>query len=552
MREVLDDFTTKDQVEKVIFVRESICFYIEDSYFFIFHRLVAACDTPDVVAHELKSCPQVVRVASHVEYCHPGLDPGSLYESDFFQYRFISAFMNQKVRAFVRRCDFGFDSRERIVQIHETSIANMIYTYAMRNVWDFARSWRGRALIFLTIFGPATITAMADNDASGVATYAIAGAKLGYPILFLLLWTTVLLGITQEMGMRLALVTRKGLGDLIREYHGIRVSIFIFGCLLVANLGTIIVDIAAFKTTAELLHLPAIALVVGMLLVTFFFITKGNYKFTQNLMLISCLFYLAYVFSAFRSNPDWGMSLKNLTWPQGMTFGPGYWKDYLIIGLGVLGTTITPWGQFFISSFGLDKKIEVKRLHYSQMETYWGAFLTDFFSFFMIVATAATLFAHAIPLVDGAQAALAIEPFAGKLAASLFAFGIMNAGFMGIVIVGLSTTYAFSEFFGYSGSLDRSFTQSKTFYILFLLQLVVGFLVILLPGMDLFKIAIGTQILNAMALPPIFYYLIKLTSRESLMGENVNNPFQKWGAIVGTVAISIASIVAIIATVFAL
>lgn len=420
----------------------------------------------------------------------------------------------------------------------------------MKNIGELLRSWKVRLVIFLSIFGPATITAMADNDASGVATYAIAGARLGYPILFLLLWTTVLLGVTQEMGIRLSLVTRRGLGDLIREYHGIRASIFVFACLLIANVGTIIVEVSAFKTTAALLHLPAIPLVVVMIILTFFFVVKGNYKFTQNLMLISSLFYLTYIFSAFQAGPDWGAAFKNLAWPTGGAFGQLYWRDYLIIGLGVLGTTITPWGQFFVSSFGLDKHIDLHKLKYSQVEAYWGAFLTDFFSFFMIVATAATLFVHGISLTDGSQAALAIEPFAGKLAATLFGLGIMNAGFMGMVIVGLSTTYAFSEFFGFSGGLDRSFTQSKTFYILFLLQLMIGFIFALLPGISLFKIVVVTQIINAMALPPVFYYLIRFTGDKSLMGTHVNSSFQKWFAIVGTVLISIASLYTVWVTIF--
>ena len=414
----------------------------------------------------------------------------------------------------------------------------------------FFQRFKIKIILFLSIFGPATISAMADNDATGVATYAIAGARLGYPILFLLIWVTILLGITQEMGMRLSLVTRKGLGDLIRENIGVKASIFIFFCLFISNMGNIIVDVAAFKTTAHMLNLPAIPLAAGMITIIFLFVTKGTYKITQNIMLVSCFFYLAYIFSAFKSNPNWPLALSNLAWPQGIHFDQSYWKLYAVIGLGVIGTTITPWGQFFISSFGLDKKIERGKLLFSQLETYWGAFLTDFFSFFMIVATAATLFVNKIPIESGEQAARAIEPFAGRLAGTLFAFGIMNAGFMGIVIIGLSTTYAFSEFFGYSGSLDHSFTKSKTFYLLFLAQLVMAFLIILLPFVNLFQIVIATQILNAMALPPIFYYLIKFTNSKKLMGDYVNNTFQRWFAIIGTVVIACASLFAIAAQIF--
>jgi len=421
----------------------------------------------------------------------------------------------------------------------------------MEKILSIFKRNKVKFLIFLSIFGPATITAMADNDASGVATYAIAGAKLGYPILFALVWITILLAITQEMGMRVSLVSRKGLGDLIREFHGVEVAIFIYIALAIANMGTIIVDVAAFKTTAQMLNLPVIPLMIIMLIAIFTFVIKGNYKITQNIMLLSSFFYLAYIFSAFKAMPDWSMAFKNLAWPQGIHFTPDYWRNYIIIGLGVLGTTITPWGQFFISSFGLDKKISAGKMLYSQIETYWGAFLTDFFSFFMIVATAATLFVHNIPLVDGAQASLAIEPFAGKLASFLFAFGIMNAGFMGIVIVGLSTTYAFSEFFGVTGSLDSPYNKSKLFYLIFIGQILVGTFIAMMPGVDLFKIVVASQILNAMALPPIFYFLIKFTNNPEIMGKYVNNRFQRWFAIGGTVVITLASLFTAFYTIFA-
>ncbi len=402
------------------------------------------------------------------------------------------------------------------------------------------RFWR-TLLLFLSVFGPATITAMADNDAGGVATYSVAGAALGYPILFLLLPITVLLGITQEMGMRLTVVTQKGLGDLIREKFGIRSTMIIFSCLVIANMGTIFTELSAVKTTSVMLHLPPIPSVIAIVVVSFIFITRGNYKLTQGIMLFACLFFLTYIFSAFKAKPDWGLAVSNLFYPHGVEFTPEYMRNYLIIGLGVLGTTITPWGQFFISSFAFDKKIEKGKVNYAQIETYWGAFLTDFFSFFMIVATAATLYTHGIPLVSGEQAALAIRPFAGDLAGTFFAIGILNAGFMGLVIVSLSTAYAFAEFFGLSGSLNNSFTKSKTFYLLYIAQLAIATIVILFPGVTLFKMAIVTQAINAIMLPIVFYFLIKLTSDKKLMGAHANNKFQKYFAIVCTVVIVIAS-----------
>lgn len=406
--------------------------------------------------------------------------------------------------------------------------------------------WR-KIFIFFSVFGPATITAMADNDAGGVATYSIAGAKLGYPILFPLILITILLGITQEMGMRLTVITRKGLADLIREKFGVRAAVLMFSCLLIANLGTLITELSAVKTTSSLLNLPAIPSIFVIVLISFFFITKGNYKQTQNLMLVSCLFFLTYIFSAVKAKPDWGLAVSNLFYPHGVAFTRTYMRDYLLIGMGVLGTTITPWGQFFISSFSYDKKIEKGKVNYSQLETYWGAFLTDFFSFFMIVATAATLFQHGIPLESGEQAALAIQPFAGKLAGILFAVGILNAGFMGLVVVSLCTAYAFAEFFGLSGSLNDEFSKSKVFYVLYIAQLIVATVVILFPAVNLFRLAVITQTINAFGLPLVFYYLIKLTSDKTLMGEFANNAFQKVFAVLCTILIIFASFFTLLA-----
>jgi Mn2+/Fe2+ NRAMP family transporter len=419
-----------------------------------------------------------------------------------------------------------------------------------KNNKRFLSSLWKRILLILAVFGPATITAMADNDAGGIATYSLAGAKLGYPILFLLPIITVLLAITQEMGMRLTVITRRGLADLIRERYGVRAALFMFGILLIANIGTLVTEISAVKTTSAMFGLPATPMVIGVVILAFILITRGSYKNTQSIMLVACLFFLVYIFSAVKAQPDWRLALSNLVYPHGVDFTPTYIKQYLIIGMGVLGTTITPWGQFFISSFAYDKKIDPEEVHMSQLETYWGAFLTDFFSFFMIVATAATLYYSGVELTSGEQAAQAIAPFAGPLAAKLFAVGILNAGFMGLVIVSLSTAYAFAEFFGLSGSLDDSFKKSKTFYILYLAQLIIATGFVLLLSISLFQIALVTQVINAIGLPLVFYFLIKLTSSHELMGKFVNSAFQKNFATISSVIIVLASVFTIFAAFF--
>jgi len=405
-------------------------------------------------------------------------------------------------------------------------------------------------VLFLSVFGPATITAMADNDAGGVATLSIAGATLGYPILFILPILLVMLGITQEMGMRLTLVTRRGLADLIREKFGVKVSLIIFGALIIANLGTITVDLSSVKIITSIFNVSATPFMVLFVVVALVVVTRGNYKLTQGIMLFSSLFFLAYIISAVKAKPDWGLALSNLVYPHGVEFTSEYLRNYLLIGMGVLGTTITPWGQFFISSFAYDKNIEAGKIIYSQLETYIGAFLTSFFSFFIIVATAATLFISKITVTSGEAAAKAIEPFAGRLAGVLFGVGMLNAGFMGLIVVSLSTAYAFSEFFGRSGSLDSNYKQSKSFYLIFIGQIVIAFLISLIPGISIFKLAIVTQTINAIVLPLVFFYLIRLTSSRGLMDKYVNTGFQKWFAILGSVAIFIASVLVLLATFF--
>ena len=250
---------------------------------------------------------------------------------------------------------------------------------------EFTAKYRRRILTFMAVFGPATIAAMADNDAAGVATYSLAGAKLGYPVLFLLSIIVILLAITQEMGIRLALVSRKGLADHIRENHGITVAVAVFICLFLANLGTIVTNVAAVKTSSQILNFPPIIAIIAVIVLAFVFVTRGNYRMNQNIMLFVSLFYVSYIISAFLSKPNWLTAITNLIFPHGVDVNIEYLKNYLILGLGVLGTTVTPWGQFFISSFAFDKKIEVEKLKYAQAETYGGALLTNFFTFFICI-----------------------------------------------------------------------------------------------------------------------------------------------------------------------
>jgi Mn2+/Fe2+ NRAMP family transporter len=313
--------------------------------------------------------------------------------------------------------------------------------------------------------------------------------------------------------------------------------------LTIANLGTIIANLSAIKITANMFNLPSIPLLITMICLAFVFVSKGNYRTNQNIFLITSFFYISYIISAIKARPDWSLALKSMFIPTNISLT----KEFVFAAIAVLGTTITPWGQFFVHSYILDKKIHgEKKLRYAQIETIFGAFLTDFFSFFMIVATAATLFINNISLTSGEAAALAIKPFAGELASVLFALGILNAGFMGSVIVSLTTAYAFSEFFGYEGSLDKPFHKSKQFYSLFMIQMILAGLVVILPGVSLFQIVFFTQSFNGILLPLIFYFLLKITNNKKLMGKYTNNNFYNYFAIISSIIIVGASLFTII------
>lgn len=406
--------------------------------------------------------------------------------------------------------------------------------------------YRRRLLIFLSVLGPGLISALADNDAGGVATYSILGAQFGYSMLFLLLLVTVLLAITQEVGARLSLVTGRGLGDLIREGFGVRVSLVVFTLLMVTNIGTTVANVAGLHAALSLFNVPVIPYLVLFLVLCILFVSKGSFAVNQKLFLIAGVLYLAYVLSAVLARPDWGLAVRSLFIPTGIPMS----FDFLFGAVALLGTTVTPWGQFFISSFVRDKRLTIDKLRYERLEVYVGAFITDAFSFFIIIAVAATLFQNGISISSAEDAALAIQPFAGEFAGILFGAGLIAASFMGAVIVPLTTAYAFSEFFGYEGSLDLPFNRSKNFYIIFLVQLIIAFLIVLTPQVSLFSIVLFTQSLNGVLLPVILYFLLKFANDKELMGGYVNNRFYNYFTIASSVIIVIASIVILLGAIF--
>lgn len=399
-----------------------------------------------------------------------------------------------------------------------------------------------KALIFFGVLGPSVITTMAGNDGAGVITYSLAGAQFGYAMLITLPFLTFLYAITQEMGSRVAIVTGKGLGDIIRERYGIRIAAFAFVLIIVANFGTLITDFAALKVAGAMLGIPIIPLIAVTILFCFLLVTLSNYEKSQKVFLTGIVFYIAYVFSAIKSAPNWGATVTHLFIPDSSIFTIGF----LISSMAVLGTTITPWGQFFVQSYMKDKNVTPDRMGYAKLEAFLGAFLSNFFTYFMMVATAATLFLHKISLQSGEQAAMAIKPFAGSLASTLFAVGLINASIIGIVIVSLTSAYAFSEFFGFSGSLDDPYNKGRVFYINFLLSMIFPALLVITPFLPLFGIVLYTQSLNGILLPIFFFFLLKIVNDKNLMGKYVNGRIYNILSIGSTILVIVAALATII------
>lgn len=391
----------------------------------------------------------------------------------------------------------------------------------MKKIQDFFNKYKTRLLIVLAVFGPGLITAFADNDAGGVATYSVAAAKFGYQILITLIPITLVLALSQEIGARIAIVTGKGLADLIRERFGLKASVFTFLLLSFVNFGVILQDISGLKSALGLFGLDYRIFLPITLAFLFIFIVKASYKKTERLFFIVMVFYLTYFFSAKFSHPDISQVAKSIIIPQGK------WNfDFLYTSIAVLGTTVTAWGQFIISSSVKDKRLTSSQLKYEQGEVYFASILSNVFTMFMMIAVAATLFVHSVPIEGAAEASLAIKPFAGELAGILFGFGLLAAGFLGCAIVPLSTAYAFAEFFGFEGSLDQDFRQSRFFYGIFLFQIILGALFVMQPNFSLFRITLYADFFNGLVLPIIFYYLYKFANDRDLMGNHANTRWQ--------------------------
>ena len=374
-----------------------------------------------------------------------------------------------------------------------------------------------RVGLFLAILGPGFITSTADNDAGGIATYAAAGAQEGYGMLWALLLITLSLGVIQEMSARMGLVTGQGLGGLIREKFGVKTTVFAMGLLLFANLFVTISNFSGVAASLEIFHIPRYVSVPLAAALILRLIMKGSYRSIEKIFLLFALFYFSYVVSGFLAKPVWGEVWKGFV-PAFRFSSPGY----LALFIAFVGTTITPWMQFYLQSSVVDKRLTEEDLPSSTLEVYIGAFFTDFIDFFIIVATAATLFKSGVRVESASQAALALKPLAGPYCMALFSFGLLNASILAASILPLSTAYALCDAFGWESGLDRKFREAPLFFSLAIATTLIGAAAVLVPGLDLMKVMLYSQTTNGVLLPFILLFMLLIVNDKTIMGKHTN------------------------------
>lgn len=384
------------------------------------------------------------------------------------------------------------------------------------------------------IVGPGIIAANADNDAGGIATLSIVGAHFGTSMLWVLFLITFSLAITQEMGVRIGLVTRQGLAGLIRENFGVKLTALVMLALLVANLGTVTAEFAGIASSFEIIGASKYITVPLAALIIWFILYKGSFKTTQKIFLVFSAFYIVYIINGFIIGPDFGQALKDSVTPH-----IEFTTPFLMTMIALIGTTITPWGQFFIQSYVVDKGLEIKNYKAEKAEVYLGAFITNIVSFFIIIGTAATLYKYGIRIVDAKDAAIALRPLAGELAQMLFAFGLFCASMLGAFILPTATAYAVCEAFGWESGFNTTWKNGKLFYGIILASIIIPAAIILIPQIPLIKIMVLSQDLNGILLPFILIFVMKLINDKRVMGEFTNKPLGNiiaWITIIGIIA----------------
>jgi len=378
------------------------------------------------------------------------------------------------------------------------------------------RRWKS-FLIFLAVMGPGIITSNVDNDAGGIATYSMAGAGYGNRLLWTLLPVMLALIIVQEMSARMGVVTGKGLSDLIRERFGVKITVYLLFGVLLTNFGNIIAEFAGVASSLEVFHVSKFISVPLSAFLVWLLVVKGTYRSVEKIFLFACLFYVTYIISGFLAKPDWGAIGTSLVRPS-LDFSPGA----LAMVIGLVGTTIAPWMQFYLQASIVEKNIAVKDYKHSRLDVIAGSFVVTLVAGFIVLTCAATLFKAGIRVETAADAALALKPLAGRYCSALFAFGLLNASLFAASILPLSTAFIICEGMGWENGVNKKFSEAPQFYGLYSLLVFLGAAIILLPHIPLFRVMLISQIVNGVVLPVVLVFMLILINNPKLMGTYKN------------------------------
>ncbi|HEY6102950.1 MAG TPA: Nramp family divalent metal transporter [bacterium] len=404
----------------------------------------------------------------------------------------------------------------------------------------FRERW-ARLLIFFAVMGPGVITGNVDNDANGIATYSVAGARFGYGLLWTLILSTIALAIVHDMVTRMGANTGKGLADLIRERFRVRATVFVMFLLVIVNWGNTLGDFAGIAGGMEIFGVSRYVAVPIAVVLVWLLVVRGSYRFVERMFLGAVLIYLTYVVSAVLARPPWGTVLRGMVTPSFH-----FERSYLTLVVGLVGTTVAPWMQFYQQAAIVDKGIGVRDIRYARWDTYLGVISLNVVAFFIVVACGATLFAHGISITSAADAAAALRPLAGPYAAGLFALGLLNASLFSVAIIPLSTAYAVCEAFGWEAGLDRSPREAPVFVGLFTAMIITAAVVIVLPGVPLIPVMLFSQVLNGVLLPLVLVFLILLTGDREIMGRYRNGRIFSAAAWVLVVALAALSVLLLV------
>jgi Mn2+/Fe2+ NRAMP family transporter len=407
----------------------------------------------------------------------------------------------------------------------------------------FRSRWK-RLLVFLAVAGPGIITSNVDNDAGGIATYSMAGAHFGYGLLWSLLPIMVALVIVQEMSARMGVITGKGLSDLIRERFGVKITVALLTALVLTNFGNVIAEFAGIASSLEIFRVPKfVSVPLGAVLV-WLLAVKGTYKSVEKIFLYACVIYVTYILAGFLARPDWSVIGRSLASPS-LSFAPGS----LAMVIGLVGTTIAPWMQFYLQAAVVEKNIAVKDYKLSRLDVVVGSLVVTIVAAFIILTCAATLYKSGIRVETAADAALALAPLAGKYCSALFAFGLLNASLFAASILPLSTAFVVCEAMGWENGVDKTFSEAPQFYGLYTVLIFAGAGIVLLPRLPLFPVMYVSQVVNGVVLPAILVVMMKLINDRKLMGEHVNSKGYNavaWATLLILVALTAAYLFALV------